>query len=359
MSRIRVAVVGAGHLGRIHARLLASLPDVELTAVVDPILRAAEEVAVLHGARPLTSHRDATRLADAAIIATPTVHHHAVGLELIRAGLHTFVEKPLAPSVRQAEELVAVAASHNRILQVGHVERFNPAFSAAASVGRPQYIEAVRTSGYTFRSTDIGAVLDLMIHDIDLALTLAQSDVERVEALGFSLLGKHEDMAQARLTFANGCVANLTASRTSFIAQRRMQVFGSRGFAALDFSAPSARLVLPSDTILHGGIDIDLLGQEEKQAIREKLFVDHLVSQDVPVEPRNAIQDELAEFIAAIRGQSAPSVDGRQALCAIAVAERILAAIADHRWNTESGRLCGPFGQPQLLPRSSQHRDAA
>jgi predicted dehydrogenase len=344
VSRLRTAVVGAGHLGRIHARLLASLEDAELVAVVDSIGSQAKAVAEEHGVAALSDYREIIGLADAAIIATPTVTHHAVGTDLLEAGLHVFIEKPLAASAAEAALLVRAADLHRRVLQVGHVERFNPAFTAAAPcLRRPQYIEAERTSGYTFRSTDIGVVLDLMVHDIDLALSLAESEVERVDALGISIFGAHEDISQARLTFANGCVANLTASRASYIANRSMRVFCSSGFASLDFAAPSAKFVLPSESLARGAIDFETLSAVEKQTVRENLFTEHLQLEDLPLTPCNAILEELRDFAASISANRSPQVDGRQGLAAVAVAERVLHEIASHRWNSDSGILCGPM----------------
>ena len=364
MSRLRVAVVGAGHLGRIHARLLAALEEVELVAVVDSLAAQARLVAEELGVEAFSDYRDLAELADAAVIATPTVTHHAVGLDLLEAGLHVFIEKPLAPTVLEAAALVAAAEHHGRVLQVGHVERFNPAFTAAAPLlDRPQYIEAERTSGYTFRSTDIGVVFDLMIHDIDLVLALAQSEVERIEALGISIFGRHEDIAQARLTFANGCVANLAASRASYAPGRTMRAFSSSAFASLDFAAPSARVVRPSESLASGAIDFDALSAAEKQAVREQLFTEHLRLEELPLTPRNAIREELRDFAASISLNCRPQVDGRQALEAVAVAERVLDEIAAHRWNSESDIPCGPLAA-FLAPQSVQsdpapRRDAA
>jgi predicted dehydrogenase len=344
VSRLRVAVVGAGHLGRIHARLLASLAEFELVAVVDPVASQAKAVAEEHQVMALADHRQVTGLADAAIIATPTVTHHAVGLDLLAAGLHVFIEKPLAPTIAQAAALAAAADRRGRVLQVGHVERFNPAFTAAAPLlALPQYIEAQRTSGYTFRSTDIGVVFDLMIHDIDLALTLAQSNVERIDALGISIFGPHEDIAQARLTFANGGVANLTASRASYVASRTMRVFSPAGFVSLDFSAPSAKLVRPSERLASGAIDFEALSPAEKQSVRENLFTEHLQMQDLAITPCNAILEELRDFASSISSKRRPQVDGRQGLAAVTVAERVLQEIAAHHWNSEAGNLCGPL----------------
>ncbi len=359
MKRIRVAVVGAGHLGRIHARLLASLPEMELVAVADTAIAAAQQVAGEYGGVAVGDYRQCIGHADAAIIATPTITHHAIGAELLRAGLHVFIEKPLAASAREADNLVHLAEEHGRVLQVGHVERFNPAFVAAASwVEGPQYIEAERTSGYTFRSTDIGVVLDLMVHDIELVLALAQSEVTRVDALGFSLLGKHEDLAQARLTFANGCVANLTASRVSYVVQRRMQVFSRGAFASLDFAGPAARLVRPSEALVQLRGAIEHLTPEDKQAVRENLFRDYLACEELALRPTNAIQEELRDFATSIITGRRPRVDGRQGRDAVAVAERVLDAIAEHRWNAAPSSLRGPLAiPPAALP--SPRRDAA
>jgi predicted dehydrogenase len=339
-----VAVIGAGHLGRIHARLLASLEQCELVAVVDPVASQAKAVAEEHSVAALADHRLVVGLADAAIVATPTVTHHAVGLDLLTAGLHVLIEKPLAPTVAQAADLVAAAARRRCVLQVGHVERFNPAFAAAAPLlTLPQFIDAQRTSGYTFRSTDIGVVFDLMIHDIDLALTIAQSNVERIDALGISIFGRHEDIAQARLTFANGCVANLTASRASYAAGRTMRIFSSAGFASLDFSAPSAKLVRPSQALRSGAIDFEALSPPQKQSVRENLFTEHLPLEDLAIAHCNAILEELRDFAASISSNRRPQVDGRQGLAAVEVAERVLHEIATHRWNSETGILSGPL----------------
>src|SRR5690606_32110004 len=218
--------------------------------------------------------------------------------------------------------------------------------------------EAERTSGYTFRSTDIGVVLDLMVHDIELVLALAQSEVTRVDALGFSLLGKHEDLAQARLTFANGCVANLTASRVSYVVQRRMQVFSRGAFASLDFAGPAARLVRPSEALVQLRGAIEHLTPEDKQAVRENLFRDYLACEELALRPTNAIQEELRDFATSIITGRRPRVDGRQGRDAVAVAERVLDAIAEHRWNAAPSSLRGPLAiPPAALP--SPRRDAA
>jgi predicted dehydrogenase len=218
MSRkLRVGVVGAGHLGTIHARLVRTIDDVQLVGIADPDAAARERIAAEIETDVCADHRQLIGRIDAAILAAPTDHHYWIGMELAEAGIHLLVEKPLALTVAEADALVRATRSRNLILQVGHVERFNPAFTAAAArLQRPRFIDAVRASGYTGRSTDVGVVLDLMIHDIDLVLSLVPSEVVEVEAVGTAVLGPHEDLAHARLRFANGCLANLSASRVSY-----------------------------------------------------------------------------------------------------------------------------------------------
>ncbi len=205
MTPLRVAVIGAGHLGRIHARIAAGLDDIELVAVADPVAACRDAAAAESKTESVADYRELIGEIDAAIVATPTNTHHTVGIELLSSGIPLLIEKPLANHTAAADDLVNLARKQGLVLQVGHVERFNPALAWAASeVHDPKYIEATRTSGYSFRSTDIGVVLDVMIHDLDIVLALAGSTVTNVEALGISVLGGHEDMATARLTFASG-----------------------------------------------------------------------------------------------------------------------------------------------------------
>jgi predicted dehydrogenase len=347
---LRVAVVGAGHLGRIHAQKLAGMEGVSLVGVADPIEANRVRVAQDHGAQAFSDHRRLGRLVDAAVVATPTWSHHAVALELLNEGIHLLVEKPLAATEGECAELVDAARKRALVLQVGHVERFNPALDAVLPhVLWPKYIEAVRRGGFTFRSTDIGAVLDLMIHDIDVVLALVQSPLRRVEALGLSLFGRHEDVVNARLSFANGCVAALSASRASYTAARTMQIWSSRGFASVDFAARSATLVCPSETLLRRELDVEKLSSDERQLLKESFLTEHLSTEKLAVEPCDAITAELLDFTDSVRTGRAPRVTGEQGRDAVAVAERILAAIACHAWD---GTADGPTG-PMLKPAAT------
>ncbi len=226
MNRLRVAVIGAGRLGGFHAQKLAQLPEVELVGVADPVESQRSRVAAECRTAAFADYRELCGRIDAAVVAVPTRLHHALGKELLRRGIHVLMEKPLTPTAAEADELVALARRQRLVLQVGHVERFNPALAAASPHLRsPHYLEAVRASGFTFRSTDVGVVLDLMIHDLDVVLSLVRSELRRVDAMGISVLGGHEDVANARLEFANGCVAALSASRVSYEPVRHMQIW--------------------------------------------------------------------------------------------------------------------------------------
>jgi predicted dehydrogenase len=346
---LRVAVIGAGHLGRIHARIAAALEEIELVAVVDPVEQARRVVAEEAKTRGVADFREIVGDVDAAIVATPTASHHAIGVELLSCGLPLLIEKPLAPTTAQANELVSAARKKNVVLQVGHVERFNPALTAvSADVRDPKYIEATRTSGYTFRSMDIGVVLDVMIHDLDVALSLAKSPVEDVQAMGISVLGRHEDMATARITFASGCVAQLSASRVSFQQRRTMSVFTSRGSASINFATHEATVVKPREDVLRREFHVDRLSASERAYWKEHLFDELLVRTQQELPPVNAIQEEQRDFVRAIREGRAPRVDGAAGCDAVAVAEMILSAIEEHAWDgTPTGRH-GPFAMPAL-----------
>jgi predicted dehydrogenase len=339
---VRVAVVGVGHLGRIHARILAGMPGVTLTGVVDPLEANRQEVAAAHQTSAFTDHRELVGKIDAAVIATPTCSHCQVARDLLAAEIHLLVEKPLAPCTTQASELVERARRGGQVLQVGHVERFNPAFAAARPyVREPKYIEAVRRGGFSFRSTDIGVVLDLMIHDIDLVLSLVESPLRRVDALGIALFGRHEDIVNARLSFENGCVATLSASRASHSAARTMHVWSKQGFTAIDLAARTVSLVRPSAALVRGELDVERLTADENADLKSSLLAEHLPCESLAVESSDPLTSELVDFIASVRGGRAPRVTGQAGLDAIAIAERILLQVQTHAWE---GTPTGPVG---------------
>ncbi|MBI2824235.1 MAG: Gfo/Idh/MocA family oxidoreductase [Planctomycetia bacterium] len=362
MKPLRVAVVGVGHLGRIHAGKLKGLSQFSLVGLVDPL---AENLKAACDQAQVSGFRDVGQLdgpLDAAIIATPTRFHHAVALELLSRGVHLFIEKPLAATLAEASELVDAARRHGLVLQVGHVERFNPAFAAARPhIGPPKYIDAVRRSGFSFRSTDIGVVMDLMIHDIDLVLSLVRAPVTSVEALGLALFGRQEDVANARLVFDNGCVATLSASRASRAPVRTMDVWSQRALASMDFATRTASLVRPSGAILRRELDVERMSPAERNDLKDHLFAEHLPIESLTTEPCDAITAELADFAESVQTGRAPLVSGEQGRDAVALAELILAKINRHAWD---GTPDGPVGPralpaPQIIPGPHWNRKPA
>jgi predicted dehydrogenase len=348
VKKLRVAVVGAGRLGGFHARKLAALEDVELLGVVDPLPEARRRLAAECNTTALADYGPLLEKLDAAVIAAPTRLHHKLALDFLRRGIHLLVEKPLCGTSAEADELVETARRHGAVLQVGHVERFNPAFAAAVSrTGDPKYVEAVRTSGFTFRSTDVGVVLDLMIHDLDLVLSMVRSPVQKVDALGLSVLGGHEDVANARLEFECGCVATFSASRVSYQPVRRMHLWSSSAFVAIDFADRTTTLVRPSQSLLNRQLDIDLLSPEQVEHYKEHLFDELLPRAVVEFEEVDALALEQEDFLGSIRTPRRPRVPGEAGRNAVALAEQILGRIHTHAWDDTPE---GPVG-PLLIPR--------
>jgi predicted dehydrogenase len=364
MSRLRVAVVGVGHLGQHHARILAAMPDVELVAVADSRIDRAQLIAEKFGTRAVADYRSLLDDVDAVSVAVPTCFHRDVAVPFLERRVATLVEKPLAGSLAEAEQLTATARAHGAVLQVGHIERFNPAWSLFQENSiRPKYINAERLSTHTFRSTDIGVVLDLMIHDIDLVLSMTTSAVRSVSAIGLSLFGEHEDVANARVEFEDGCVANLTASRASYSAIRKMQVWGIEGFASLDFATRQATFVRPSDRLRQGSLDLEGIDLTQPAAVKEHLFGKVLNVSTTQTEGREPLALELEDFVRAARGLSQPKVDGDDALRSIRLADQILQSLRNHQWASEgtshsSKALPQPIESIYRGPHSWQTKDS-
>ena len=358
MRKIRLGVVGAGRLGGFHAQKLAAMPDVELVGVADPVAGQRNRVAAECHTLPLSHHRQLLDKVDAAVIAAPTRHHHRLGLEFLGRGIHLLMEKPLSTTLAEADQLVEAARRSGAVLQVGHVERFNPALSAALPhLRNPKYVEAARASSFTFRSTDVGVVLDLMIHDLDLVLSMVRSPVRKVEALGLSVLGGHEDVANARLEFQCGCVATLSASRVSYEPVRRMQVWTPRAYAAVDFATRTTTLVQPSETLLRRQFDVDSLSADQVEHYKAHLLEEHLPRQVVQSDAVDALTLELRDFLESIRTPRMPRVTGEQARQAIAVAEQILSKIHTHAWDDAPDGQMGPLAvpSPSVIPSPHWH----
>ena len=299
---MRVAVIGVGHLGKQHARLYSELDGVRLAAVVDILPNRAAEIARTFGSRPLTDFRKVFGEVDAASLAVPTTDHARIGLELLENGIDLLVEKPIASTAGEAQSLIDAAARHGRVLQVGHVERFNPVVRAACEVAtRPQFFEIHRLAAFSPRSLDIDVVLDLMIHDIDIVLNLVRAPVVEVRAVGIPVLSRKADIANARVEFEGGCVANFTASRVSFEKTRKLRFFQPNDYISVDCATQKGTIVSLR------------MGQVTERKLEPAV-----------VEP---LRLELTSFLNCVRTRAKPVVtgeDGRRALeLAISINEEI------------------------------------
>ena len=330
----RIAVIGAGHLGRIHAKLIAANTSCELAAVADPSSESRQYLETQLHAPTLADFRELDGAIDGAIIAAPTFLHHKIGTWCLSHGIHVLVEKPIASTLEEAKELVHLAKANNRTLQVGHVERFNPAWHFASmqlSKNTIRYVEAAREGTYTGRSTDIGIVMDLMIHDIDLILSAVKSPVDLVSAYGWSVLGDNEDFATACLRFRNGTIANLRASRISPVPKRTMQVYADDGLTEIDFASNTVSQTSALDDVANGARQADQLPADQRAKVKDSLFVDWLRKVEHKTAPANAIELEQKEFVHAIQSGIAVTVTGEQGYQALEVAARILEQIAVNR----------------------------
>jgi predicted dehydrogenase len=303
MNKVRVGVVGVGHIGREHARIYSQLPNVQFVGLYDLDNQVAQKVAQRHGVKAYATAHALAEDVDAATISTPTNTHHEIAGLFFNLGKHLLVEKPITDNAEQAKALVDLAQSKNLVFQVGHIERFNPALSALEEkLTRPRFIEAHRLSTYPGRSTDIGVVLDLMIHDIDVVLHLVRSPIVSIDSVGTPVLSKGEDIANARLRFENGCVANLTTSRISFEKVRKIRVFQNDAYLSLDYFDQSG--------VIYRKIDAQI------------------VKENIKVEKDEPLKLELSAFVDCVRDRQSPRVDGRQAAAALDVAMRITEQIA-------------------------------
>lgn len=347
MKPLQVAVIGAGHLGRIHAKLLAQVDGVELVAVTDPIAGARDQAQSQFNVPTFESHREVLSMIDAAIVASPTPSHADTVAELLQADKHVFVEKPITILAQEASDLVRLASSRRRTLQVGHVERFNPAWTAAADVtASSKYIEAVRASRFPGRCLDVGVVLDLMIHDIDLVLSLTEAPLRSVHASGIAVISDHEDMAEARLEFECGLVANLKASRISLTPARQLKSFGPNGFAEIDFGSLALTTVRPETSVIDRTFDL-ASATSHPLKFADELFSSYLMPETVQVEARNAILDELHDFVISIQSRTMPTVSGADGMRAVDVANRVLESIDARRWSRNaSAESMGPHVIP-------------
>ncbi|HYB74954.1 MAG TPA: Gfo/Idh/MocA family oxidoreductase [Candidatus Sulfotelmatobacter sp.] len=313
---VRVGVVGVGHLGQHHARVYAGLPAVRLVGVADVDASRRAEVGARFGVPAHADHRELLGRVDAVSVAVPARHHAAVAADLLAGGVDVLLEKPIAEAVEEAEGLVRLAAAHHRILQVGHIERFNGAVRALRKlVTAPAFVEAHRLGPYAGRGSDVDVILDLMIHDIDIILSLVRSPLQDVHAVGVPVLTDQVDIANARLQFASGCVANLTASRVSAARMRKIRFFQRDAYLSVDYAAQEIALYrrLPPDPAPGDGTGLPRIVREE-----------------VLVERAEPLRLELESFLACVRERRRPIVSGEDGRDALRVAAEIRRRLEEH-----------------------------
>lgn len=308
---LKVGVLGAGHLGKIHLRLLNQSDKYELVGFYDPNSANAEKVAKEFGYKKFDTINELIEAVDVVDIVTPTLSHHDCAKDAILAGKHVFIEKPISNTVEEAEEIIALAKQYNVKGQVGHVERFNPAFIATKNmINNPMFIETHRLAEFNPRGTDVPVVLDLMIHDIDAILSVVKSKVKLINASGVSVISDTPDIANARLEFENGCVANLTSSRISMKNMRKSRFFQKDAYISVDFLDKVCEVVKMKDAPEVPG-DFDMILQNA-EGVKKQIYFDN-----PEVTQNNAILDELETFANAINNNTTPVVtleDGTEAL---------------------------------------------
>jgi len=298
MKNLRVGVVGVGHIGKNHARLYAETEAVDFAAIYDTDATTARDIARQYEVRATDSLEEFSELIDAASVATPTNSHFAIAQPLLEKGKHLLIEKPIAENTAEASQLAELAVQRQLVLQVGHVERFNPVLSALeARLTHPRFIEAHRLSPFPNRSTDIGVVLDLMIHDLEIILHLVRSPVQTIDAVGVPVLSQREDIANARLRFENGCVANITSSRISPERMRKIRVFQEDAYLSLDYQNQTGEIYRK----VGGGIE----------------------RTEVEIEKEEPLKRQLLSFIECARAGLQPKVSGFEATAALELAVEI------------------------------------
>lgn len=326
-NKIRVAVIGVGDFGRNHVRVYKELDDAELVGVLDANPDRARAVAAEYGTQVLDGIEALPGRVDAVSLAVPTVEHARAGCRLLEMGLDVLVEKPMAASLAEADQLVAAAANNGRLLQVGHVERFNPAITAVEKVvSRPLFFEVHRLGVFTPRSLDIDVVYDVMIHDLDILLALVNSPVTDLKAVGIPILTDKIDIAHARIEFEAGAVANLTASRVSTERVRKMRFFQEHEYVSVDYARRDALRIRVASTVTGG---------EAPQFHFEKLTT----------EPEEPLRAELRAFLEAVRTRTTPRVDGAAGRRALALADQVMASILEHARRVQLSGV-SPQGRP-------------
>ncbi|MHC4855127.1 MAG: Gfo/Idh/MocA family protein [Planctomycetota bacterium] len=333
MTQLRTAVIGAGKMGGIHAKVYSKLDNAELVAIADSDIEKAQALAEKFDCEATADPVSLIGKVDAVTISAPTIAHHQLAMLFVKNGIPVLIEKPLPSSVQQGRDIVELAKANNVIVAVGHSERCNPVVQAMKRLHiEPMFIEANRVSPYPFRSMDIGVVLDVMIHDIDIILSLANSKVKRVDAAGVNVIADEEDVCNARIFFENGCIANVTASRLALKTERKVRVFSRQAYLSLDFFRKEG-IAIKADK------NIDLVKwireHQEKQDFdfSQVNWPDLLHIEQLPIEDAEPLRVEQESFLNAVLNKDArPEVTGAEGLAALECAEMILASLKEHSW---------------------------
>lgn len=329
-EQLHVAVVGAGHMGKHHARVYSQMPECRLVAVVDKDIDRARKIASEHGSEPFARVADVPMELHAVTVAVPTVYHAEVAIPLLERGIHVLVEKPLAPDTVSAKQLVEAARRSGRLLQVGHSERFNPVVQAMLKMGlTPRFIETQRVSPFTFRSADVGVVFDMMIHDIDIVLHLVRQRDYTVDAVGVAVLGSCEDVANARIRFGTNAVVNMTASRLALKTDRRIRIFSPAGYLSMDYQKKSGVAIK-----LDANLDVIRMARERNfEDLSQMAGLDYgsLVRvEPIMVTDVEPLRAEISAFLSAIRTGGEAAVSAEEGYAAVEMAERITAAVREN-----------------------------
>ncbi len=335
---MRVAVAGAGRMGRHHARIYAGMKDVQLVGIIDPDLPRAAQLAGDFGCKAYADPQELISSPDrpaAVTIAAPTIYHRQIAEVLLPQKISLLIEKPLAPALADARAITTLAAENGCVLQVGHSERFNPVVQALkAHHLAPQFVEVHRISPMTFRSIDVGVVLDLMIHDIDIVHHFVRSPVKSVAAVGVSVIGKYEDVANARIVFGNGCVANFTASRLALKTERKMRLFSPSAYVSVDYHKKSGVIIRRTANQQQLELVQQKIAAGEVAELTDLNYTDLVNYEQLQVQDHEPLRLEIESFIHAVRTGSPPPVTGEDGCFAVDVATRIMESIAEHEWQT-------------------------
>jgi predicted dehydrogenase len=324
LEKLKAAVIGAGHLGKEHSRIYSEMPEVSLVGVVDTDKDAGEAVAQRCKTRYYSSLKEILDKVDVASVVVPTKSHYEITKELLNNGIHVLVEKPMTGTVSEAEDLIKLGRQSSVILQPGYIERFNPALEAIKKLDVSlKFIECHRLSPFTFRSADIGVVLDLMIHDIDIILYLSKSKVKKIDAVGVNVIADKEDIANARIQFEDGCVANITASRVSFEPMRRIRLFSENSYISLDYQKQEALIYKKSPKLTLKSIDIENKGVSNITDLKNFSFGDMLKIERIKMNNQEPLRKELESFIDCVKNGKQPVVSGEEGIEAIKIADVI------------------------------------